>query len=605
MALSFLVTVHGATQAVFSAPCEGDSPIFAAETVDDWARTAFVPRKLGQSPRERLPFLSMCSVDGLGWEGDVKCPSRKALSRHFCRTLAVVVLGLAKRCIALLPAVWLILPAPAHGQSVWELTPYRVRVVVAASNAPELQGVPQQLVEQLSPRLESLLGAAWQVEVVPEEELSRLSPPSSSLVQQTDASGGETRRSSVTGIEELRRLPAGAMGATLLPEAWIRSDCDKLFLLRVDPAIDGWRVRAREWDAATWCLGPVVGCPVRQPAKLRDAALQMVFGAFRPLARIERVEAGEEGQRAVLRLRAAGLPAHDSDLHRARTGQLFCPMIRLHDREGRLRRDEDGNPIVPQAVPWTFLEVERVEEGALTCRVQSGLRSPLSGSRRGRVERLALAIVPRQAATRLTVVSRRDPHEPIPGYEVFVQKPGEKATRLLGRTDRAGSIDVGPTEEPLAFLLVRSGQQLLARLPVAAGFAAELTAYVPDDTQRLEAEAFVTAVQEQLVDTVTRRQVLLSRAEAQLEAGRTDEAKQLLAQVYQLPDRATLHRRLVTRQARLRAPDPHVQRQVETLFGDTAKLLDRHLDPSPVEALAQAIAKQSRPRSAPTADLEK
>ncbi len=48
------VTVYGAAQAVFSAPCEGDGPIFAAETEDHWAQTPFVARKLGQSPRERL-----------------------------------------------------------------------------------------------------------------------------------------------------------------------------------------------------------------------------------------------------------------------------------------------------------------------------------------------------------------------------------------------------------------------------------------------------------------------------------------------------------------------------------------------------------------------
>ncbi len=34
---------------------EGDSPIFAAETVDYWAKTPFVPRKLGQSPVNGYP----------------------------------------------------------------------------------------------------------------------------------------------------------------------------------------------------------------------------------------------------------------------------------------------------------------------------------------------------------------------------------------------------------------------------------------------------------------------------------------------------------------------------------------------------------------------
>ncbi len=52
----FPVTVHGAARAGFSATPEGDSPIFAAETVDDGATTPFVPRKSGQSPRVRLSF---------------------------------------------------------------------------------------------------------------------------------------------------------------------------------------------------------------------------------------------------------------------------------------------------------------------------------------------------------------------------------------------------------------------------------------------------------------------------------------------------------------------------------------------------------------------
>ena len=142
-------------------------------------------------------------------------------------------------------------------------------------------------------------------------------------------------------------------------------------------------------------------------------------------------------------------------------------------------------------------------------------------------------------------------------------------------------------------MLIRSGQHLLARLPVAAGFTPEATAYLPDDTQRLEAEAFVIALQEQLVDVVTQREVLLGRAESQLDAGSVDAAKELLAKLQQLPDRETLRRRLITRQSQLRSSDPHVQRQIESLFRDTAKLLDGHLDPAPVAALSQAISKQA------------
>ncbi len=476
------------------------------------------------------------------------------------RVVVVLTLGLA------LPG-----PARVNAQSVWELTPYRVRVLVSAANVPELRGVPNQLAPELSARLENLLGAAWHVDVAP---VRGLSGP----------------------LAQLWTLPADAAGPELLPEEAGLSDGDKLLLLHMDRAVDGWRLAAREWDLTTWRLGPVHASVVRQPAKLRDTAVHLLLEVFRPLARVELVETGPEGQRAVLRLRAGRLPTRDPELQPAHAGQVFCPIVRLGDREGGLRLDSAGKAILPQPVPWTFLVAESVDGAEVPCRVQSGLSAPLSASRRGRMEQLALGVAPRPNPTRVTLLTRREPYEPASGYEVLVQRPGERATTLLGRTDRSGGIDVAPTGDPLTILLVRSGQQLLARLPIVPGFAEELIAYVPDDTQRLEAEAFATALQEQLVDAVTRRQVLIARAEAQLDAGQPAEAKKLLAQLRQLPDRELLRRRLVTRQSQLRPTDPHVRRQVEALFSDTAKLLERHLDPEPVEALARALARPIAPK---------
>ncbi len=509
--------------------------------------------------------------------GDSGCCSGRVRPRaeqpdpHAPRNPAGAAPPCTLRHVVLLVAAWfLTCPAAVRAQSVWELTPYRVRVLVEAADLPELRAAADQLAEELSPRLENLLGAAWQVETA------------------------GVRAPLVTSDAPV--VTKGALTPLLR-----QGDPDKVLMLRVEPAADGWRLDAREWDAATWRLGPVLAYPVRQPAKLRDTAVRAVLEAFRPLGRIDRVETGPDGQRAVLRLRAGGLPTRDPELHPAHAGQLFCPVIRLNDREGRLRHDRDGNPILPQPVPWTFLVAERVEAAEVSCRVETGLGAPLSASRRGRTEQLALGVVPRREPSRLTLLARREPHHPIAGYQVFLQRPGEKATRPVGRTDRAGSVEVAPTGDPLAILLVRSGQQLLARLPVVAGFAAELTAYMPDDTERLEAEAFVTALQEELVDTVTRREVLLARAEAQLEAGRLDEARRLRDRLHQLPDRETLRRRLTTRRSQLRSSDPHVQRQIETLFGDTSKLLDRHLDPAPVEALSQALARHTSPRAEPAA----
>jgi len=78
--LSSRVTVHGAARTVFSAPCEGDSLIFAAETVDHWAKTPFVPRKLGQSPCERLPPRYCCDIMGVGSVGKIVTIYRGGLS---------------------------------------------------------------------------------------------------------------------------------------------------------------------------------------------------------------------------------------------------------------------------------------------------------------------------------------------------------------------------------------------------------------------------------------------------------------------------------------------------------------------------------------------
>ncbi len=519
--------------------------------------------------------------------------AEQPLRRLPCNT-ATRLFHRTTRSVVFAMTAWLILlwPAPLHAQSVWELAPYRVRILIAASNAPALRQVPDQLVEELAPRLENLLGAAWQIDVASEGGLRQFPQHTAPTPGQPGASAAETGQSPRLPAN-IWQLPAEATDAALLPEEWLKADYDKVLLLRVDPAIDGWRVAAREWDAATWRLGPVLEYPVRQPAKLRDTAVRALLAAFRPLARIERVETGKGGQQATLRLRAGGLPTRDSDLQLAHAGQLFCPIVRLNDREGRLRRDREGNRMLPQPVPWTFMVAEDVRGSEASCRVQSGLSAPLSASRRGRMEQLALRVVPRPGATRLTLLDRREPHEPIAGCEVFLQRPDETSTTLLGRTDRAGNVEISPADDPLVILLVRSGQQLLARLPMVAGFATELTAYLPDDTLRLEAEAFVTALQEQLVDAVTRRQVLLTRAEAQLDAGRAAEARELLAQLQRLPDREILRRRLVTRRSQLRSADPHVQRQIESLFSDTSKLLDSHLDPSPVEALSQAIARQA------------
>jgi hypothetical protein len=345
--------------------------------------------------------------------------------------------------------------------------------------------------------------------------------------------------------------------------------------------VDGFRVAAREFDVPTQLFSASVSRPVRQMGKLCDEALAAVLAAFAPLARIESVDK----EQVTLRLKAAALPWRDPQLLPIQPGDVFLPVIRYQDAEGNLRRDRQGNVIRPKPVPWTFCAVRQVTPSRLECRLHTGLRSPLSGRRRGRVQQLALAVVPPRQPTILTLQSRSEPKRALAGYEVSAHAPEAKTPVLLGRTDRQGRISVPPGDGLLRVLLVRSGGQLLARLPMVPGLQAACTAEIPDDDPRLEAEGLLSGLREELVDLVARREVLLARARARIKAGQFDEAEELIGQLLRLEQsQQELSRTLAVEQRGVRAADPAVQREIDALFGDVQKLLRTQLR---TEAVAQ------------------
>ncbi len=88
------------------------------------------------------------------------------------------------------------------------------------------------------------------------------------------------------------------------------------------------------------------------------------------------------------------------------------------------------------------------------------------------------------------------------------------------------------------------------------------------------------AWQEELVDLVTRREVLLIQARARLEEKRLDEAAKLLDQVRSLKTREVFSRELADAQRRAVSPDPAIQKKIDALFAETQKLLQQHLDPA-------------------------
>lgn len=449
---------------------------------------------------------------------------------------------------------------PATAQTVWELTPYRVQVLMAFQYSPELTPALQDdFVAGLTGRIDALLAPAWETTVARAPQTVR-----AGMLAQIDSVSWES-------------LPKEALAF------------DKVMLLAVLRGPAGYSVQTREFDVRTRVGNQVIQVAVGQPAKLRDAALRSLCRAFAPLARVESVERKAVG----MRLRAASLPPRDKSLVWVRPGSVFQPVLRRNDREGNSRG------VLP--VPWTFLVVDQVAQALLKSTLHTGLPGPLSSRSRGRIDQLAVALIPPNKATRLLLQSRTEPRQPLPGYDVFEQAADGKSLRFLGRSDRRGTLMIQPAPQTVRVLLVKHGGEMLARLPVVPGWPAELSAAIPNDDQRLAAEQAITEFQEMLVDLITRRELLLARARVALKAARFDQAETLINELHMLESRDQLEQRLNQLQSRIVSNDAAVQRKIDSLFADTRQILQKHISPDTIENLRRQVsqARAEGPRPAP------
>ena len=442
--------------------------------------------------------------------------------------------------------------APAAAQSVWELTPYRIRVVVAAGYSPEL--TPRLMADlgaDLVFRADGLVGAAWDLTV--------------------DEAQPELARGI---LDDPRAITLESIPKDLL-------DFDKVMLLAILPRHSEYEIVARELDVRTRTFGTSIELLATQTRVLQETTFRAVLGAFAPLAEI--VPPEEKETEILLRLRASGFPSRDEAYSPVVPGSLFQPIIRYDDRQGKPKRI--------MVTPWTLLRVREVSEKGLTCETHSGIRSPLGGRRRGRVSQLALAVIDPKKPSRLVLKSRSDPDRVLVGYDVYAQAPGSKATELIGRTDYRGSVSIGPSELVLRTLYIKHGGALLARLPMVPGVSSQLEVRIADDDLRLEAEGFITGVQQELVDTVSRRAMLYARAKSRLEAGQLDEADSLIHELHVLGDPDKLAVLLDKEKKRTFSKDAAMQRKIEIMFDDTRKLLFEYIDPKQADELDEQLRK--------------
>jgi hypothetical protein len=228
------------------------------------------------------------------------------------------------------------------------------------------------------------------------------------------------------------------------------------------------------------------------------------------------------------------------------------------------------------AIPWTFCTVEEVAQDELHGRLESGLQELLPERWQTSLEVLALGVVRPRRPTLLILKAAAAPSQPLEGYEVYASPPGQANPLLLGRTDRLGSISLAPVEHLLQIVLVRHGDQWLARLPIVPGLEGQLSAAVARNEHGVELDALAASVRDALVDLAARRQMLLGRVKARIAAKQVAEAQQAIKQLRELPAAEDL---VTTRFADAK----------KDLSGDTAALA--RLDALLAE-LQQAVAAQ-------------
>lgn len=448
-----------------------------------------------------------------------------------------------------------------QADETFESQPYRVLVSVAFDNDAALsRDYRRAALQNLADVIDRSYGSMWQADVV---ENGWLFPASS----------------------------VGLHRATLdhFKSQVDTTRFDKAFLVTVEMAGSRYDVSGRQWDTATRTIGPVVSAETFDRRDVGATAADVIRRIFQPVLTVERVE----GNTVILRVQAGRHSPADSSAAQIRPGDVIQPFFRYLDEKLVVRSI--------QALPWTYLIADSVDGGRVKCSLVSGLRSPLSSSRRRSVDVVALRVRPHFDSTRLKLVPRRNRSKPLIGYSVEAvakrfanDKP--KGEPLKWVTDRRGAVDIPTmTDGPLVWLYIRSGESLLSRVPFVPGIDQTVTIELPDDSIRLAVEGDTELLMIRLVDTVARRAVLIARARILAREGDWKHVDEQVVKIDNLPiikdfESELILIRVPALEAAARNKDRSAEANVNRICTRVSGLIKRYLDQAPVRTLKTDIA---------------
>jgi hypothetical protein len=271
--------------------------------------------------------------------------------------------------------------------------------------------------------------------------------------------------------------------------------------------------------------------------------------------------------------------------------------------------DRNNEPKKTELVEWTYLIVEApkasnttdVSGDASTVRggIESGLRSPLTARRRGKVEQYAVGFPRVDRPTKLLILSRDKSPHPLAGYEIYTHPPGIKTTVLVGRTLADGSISIPPAPEGVRVLLIKNGGEFLAKLPILPGMLDEQRAAVVDDDVRLEAEGFVTGVQQSFIDVLARTRVTSAFIRKRMDEGKFDEADKLFTELRGLTTRDQILALIANEESNARSTDRLIQSKINKMLANTRDVIERFIKPDEIDQLELEIRNRKASQPAP------
>lgn len=466
----------------------------------------------------------------------------------------LVVAAIATVQAANRPAV-----VPIHRQ------PYRVRVSVSFGESPSLTAAfRRSVLRRLEQAARRTVGSIWTLRA----EENRRSFPASEA-----------------GLEHAPLANAGSPRDA--------SRFDKVYVLGIVAAGPEFRIFGHEWDAKSRQSGPRQSTRASQRRDVPSVMLSLIRRLFRPIAEVEDVK----DKTVLLRLQAGVFPPIDPAAAQLQPGDLLTPFFRYLDRKRVVRKI--------QFLSWTYLRVENIDGERITCKLISGLRSPL-GTKRRRVELFAIGVRPTVPATRLDLSTRAKAPKPLIGVHVTVAdkklSKTEKPSRppLVLTTDRRGSVVIPvDARQSLVWLYVHSGRALLARVPFVPGLEPNASIQLPDDALRLFVEGQVSLLKGELIDTVARRATLVARARLLSKRGDKKGVLALAAELDKLPDLEQFEAKLTT----IRVPaiqqaqatrNRLTERRIKRLCDDALVSIRRWLDPDRLRQAKDEISDLAR-----------